>query len=154
MNRNKITTLPVSILLKNGAKIPEYALTASSGVDLHACLEAPIVLEPGQRQLVPTGLTMIIPEGYEAQIRPRSGLAFNHGITVLNTPGTIDAGYRGELKILLIHLGQEPFVIEPNMRVAQCVFAPVCQVAFQVVDSLDIEASDRQAGGFGSTGMR
>ena len=152
MNGAKKPNLSVLIALKNGAKMPQYAVQDSSGVDLHALLEAPIVVHVGQRVLVPTGISLSIPEGYEAQIRSRSGLALKHGITVLNSPGTIDAGYRGEIKVLLINLGQEPFTIEPNMRMAQCVFAPVCQAEFQMVEDLGL--SDRQEGGFGSTGVR
>ncbi len=132
--------------------MPQYALQDSSGLDLHALLEAPVVVHVGQRVLVPTGISLSIPVGYEAQIRPRSGLALKHGITVLNSPGTIDAGYRGEIKVVLINLGQEPFTIEPDMRMAQCVFAPVERVEFQMVEDLGL--SDRQEGGFGSTGVR
>jgi dUTP pyrophosphatase len=142
---------PVKILLKRGVNVPAYALADCSGVDLCAALDQPVVLSVGQRYLVPTGLFMSIPAGYEAQIRSRSGLALNHGVMVLNSPGTIDAGYRGEIKVLLINLGQEPFAIEPVARIAQCVFAPIARVHFQVVDDLD--ASDRGDSGFGSTGM-
>lgn len=145
------SSLPVKIVLKAGAKIPFYAIGGCSGVDLCALLSEPVVLSVGQRYLVPTGLFISIPDGYEAQIRSRSGMALNHGVSVLNSPGTIDAGYRGEIKVLLINLGQEPFVIEPNARVAQCVFAPVEQVVFHVVQ--DLESSERNQDGFGSTGM-
>ena len=143
--------LSVPILVKKGAKIPNYALASASGVDLPAFLDEPKVLEVGQRCLVPTGLSMAIPDGYEGQIRPRSGLALNHGITVLNAPGTIDAGYRGEIKVLLINLGHTPFTIEPSMRIAQCVFAPITLVQFTLVDTLRV--SERQEGGFGSSGV-
>lgn len=134
-----------------GAQMPSYALAHCSGVDLCAAWDEPVVLPVGQRLLVPTGLLMAIPSGYEAQIRSRSGMALNHGVVVLNSPGTIDAGYRGEIKVLLINLGQEAFVIEPRARIAQCVFAPIARVNFQVVQDLD--ASERNQGGFGSTGM-
>ena len=144
--------LPVKIVLKAGAKVPSYALADCSGVDLCVASDEPVVLSVGQRHLVPTGLFMSIPAGYEAQIRSRSGLALNHGVVVLNSPGTVDAGYRGEIKVLLINLGQDPFVIEPGARIAQCVFAPIARVNFQVVQNLD--ASDRGDSGFGSTGMQ
>ncbi|MBM3632058.1 MAG: dUTP diphosphatase [Alphaproteobacteria bacterium] len=146
-----ITDLPVKIVLRTGTKMPFYALDDCSGVDLCAALDQSVALSVGQRYLVPTGLLMSIPAGYEAQIRSRSGLALNHGIMVLNSPGTIDAGYRGEIKVLLINLGQEPFVIEPCARIAQCVFAPIARVHFQVCQ--DLETSDRGDAGFGSTGM-
>ena len=143
--------LPVKIVLKTGAKMPFYALADCSGVDLCAAGDQPVILSVGQRLLVPTGVFIALPGGYEAQIRSRSGMALNHGVVVLNSPGTIDAGYRGEIKVLLINLGQEPFIIEPLARIAQCVFAPIARVHFQVVDDLD--ASARNQGGFGSTGM-
>ena len=143
--------LSVPIVVKNGAKIPSYALADSSGVDLPAFLNEPKILGVGQRALIPTGLSMAIPEGYEAQIRPRSGLALNHGITVLNAPGTIDAGYRGEIQVLLINLSDQPFTIEPGMRIAQCVFAPITLVRFDSVAVLN--ASERHEGGFGSSGI-
>ena len=146
-----LTPLTIPIVLKNGAKCPKYALTDCSGVDLYALLDQSVELSVGQRYLVPTGLFMSIPSGYEAQIRSRSGLALNHGISVLNSPGTIDAGYRGEIKVLLINLGQEPFVIEPGARIAQCIFSAVEHVVFQEVEELGV--SDRDHGGFGSTGM-
>lgn len=143
--------LEVPVVLKDGAKMPSYACDASSGVDLCAFLKKPVTLEVGQRLLIPTGLFMEIPEGYEAQIRSRSGLALKYGVVVLNSPGTIDAGYRGEIQVLLMNFGQESFVVEPGMRMAQCVFAAVSQVRFQAVMALG--SSDRQGGGFGSTGL-
>ena len=145
-----IPTVQVNIVSQSGVQIPEYALDESSGVDLRAFLDAPVTLNVHQRVLIPTGLNMAIPTGYEAQIRSRSGLALNHGIIVLNSPGTIDAGYRGEIKVLLINLGQDPFIIEPHMRMAQCVFTPVVRARFHRVDRL--AASERESGGFGSTG--
>lgn len=137
-----------------GIELPAYETPGAAGMDLRAAVagDAPMVLEPGKRALVPTGFIFEIPFGYEAQIRPRSGLAFKNGITCLNTPGTIDSDYRGEVKVLLINLGEEPFVIERGMRIAQTVIAPVTQVAVREAD----EASEtaRGAGGFGSTGVR
>jgi dUTP pyrophosphatase len=134
-----------------GLNLPQYATALSAGVDLEAAVDAPMTLKPGERALVPTGLAMALPAGYEAQIRPRSGLAFKNGVTVLNSPGTIDADYRGEVKVLLINHGQQDFVIERGMRIAQMVIAPFTQVSWQVVDTLDETA--RGAGGFGSTGV-
>ena len=123
-------------------------------MDLRAAVEtdAPLTLTPGKRALVPTGLVFEIPHGYEGQIRPRSGLAFKHGITCLNTPGTVDSDYRGEVKVLLANLGDEPFVIERGMRIAQMVIAPVTQVA--VREATEASETARGAGGFGSTGVR
>ncbi|MBY0406164.1 MAG: dUTP diphosphatase [Rickettsiales bacterium] len=138
--------------LPHGASLPlpEYATPQAAGVDLMAAIDADITLAPMQRQLIPTGIAIALPDQYEAQIRPRSGLAFKHGISVLNTPGTIDADYRGEIKVLLINFGQENFTVTHGMRIAQMVVAPVSHVTFQQVESLD--ESQRGAGGFGSTG--
>jgi dUTP pyrophosphatase len=132
--------------------LPEYATIHSAGVDLMAAIDADMVLKPMQRSLVPTGIAIALPDNYEAQVRPRSGLALKHGISLVNTPGTIDADYRGEIKVLLINLGQEDFVITRGMRIAQMVVAPVTQVSFATVDSLD--ATQRSDGGFGSTGVK
>ena len=129
---------------------PAYATPQSAGVDLKANLEAPVTLQPLQRTLVPTGLFIALPAGFEAQVRPRSGLAAKHGITVLNTPGTIDADYRGEIKVILVNLSQEPFEIVPGERIAQMVIARHEQVQWEEVEELD--ATERGAGGFGSTG--
>jgi dUTP pyrophosphatase len=129
---------------------PAYATPQSAGVDLKANLEEPVTLQPLQRTLVPTGLFIALPAGFEAQVRPRSGLAAKHGITVLNTPGTIDADYRGEIKVILVNLSQEPFEIVPGERIAQMVIARHEQVQWEEVDELD--ATERGAGGFGSTG--
>ena len=129
---------------------PSYATPQSAGVDLKANLEEPITLQPLQRTLVPTGLFMALPAGFEAQVRPRSGLAAKHGITVLNTPGTIDADYRGEIKVILVNLSNEPFEIVPGERIAQMVIARHEQVEWEQVEELD--ATARGAGGFGSTG--
>ncbi|MDX1974808.1 MAG: dUTP diphosphatase [Rickettsiales bacterium] len=130
--------------------LPEYATELSAGVDLMAAIDAEVTLKPMERRLIETGIAIALPANYEAQIRPRSGLAFKHGISLVNTPGTIDADYRGELKVLLINLGQEPFVITRGMRIAQMVVAPVSRVSFEVAESL--EDTERSAGGFGSTG--
>ncbi|WP_299302127.1 dUTP diphosphatase [uncultured Fretibacterium sp.] len=128
--------------------LPEYATPASAGVDLRAS-EARVI-PPGGRALVPTGLRIALPEGYEAQVRPRSGLALKHGVTLPNSPGTIDADYRGEIGVILMNLGQEPFVVEPGDRIAQMVVAPVARVAWSEAEVLD--ATERGEGGFGSTG--
>ena len=134
--------------------LPAYETAGAAGMDLRAAVpeEAPLVLRPGARTAVPTGLAFALPEGFEAQVRPRSGLALKSGVTVANAPGTIDQDYRGELKALLINLGEEDFVIRRGDRVAQLVIAPVVQAAWRGVGDLD--ATDRGAGGFGSTGGR
>jgi dUTP pyrophosphatase len=136
----------------DGLTLPAYETALSAGMDLRAAVpeDAPIMLKPGERCLAPTGLTIALPAGYEAQVRPRSGLALKHGITCLNTPGTIDADYRGEVKVILINLGQAPFSISRGERIAQMVIAPVTQARWEVVDALPETA--RGAGGFGSTG--
>ncbi len=133
-----------------GLQLPTYATEQSAGMDLTAALEEAFDLEPGMRTLVPTGLSMALPIGFEAQIRPRSGLALKHGVTVLNTPGTIDADYRGEIKVILANLGTEVVTIERGMRIAQMVIAKHEHVAWSVVEDLD--ETERGAGGFGSTG--
>lgn len=130
--------------------LPAYETAQSAGMDLAAAIDAPISLAPGDRAMVPTGLAIALPAGFEAQVRPRSGLAAKNGVTVLNTPGTVDADYRGEVKVILVNLGQETFEIERGMRIAQMVIAPVTQARFAEVDSLTETA--RGAGGFGSTG--
>jgi dUTP pyrophosphatase len=132
--------------------LPRYETAQSAGMDLRAAIAEDITLNPGARTLVPTGLVVALPDGYEAQIRPRSGLALKHGITCLNTPGTIDADYRGEVKVLLINLGSEPVTFTRGDRIAQMVVAPVIQAVWREVDSLDETA--RGAGGFGSSGRR
>ncbi|MFO7177750.1 MAG: dUTP diphosphatase [Pseudomonadota bacterium] len=130
--------------------LPEYRTTGAAGLDLEAALEQPIVLAPGERRLVPTGLVLEIPEGYEGQVRPRSGLALRHGISMVNAPGTIDADYRGEIGVLLVNLGQEPFRIEPRARIAQLVIAPVARA--RLVETSEVSATERGPGGYGSTG--
>ncbi len=135
-----------------GLPLPAYQSALAAGFDFTAAVadDAPLTLQPGARALVPTGLAMALPEGFEAQVRPRSGLAMKQGLTVLNAPGTIDADYRGEVQVLLINLGTEPVVITRGMRIAQCVIATIARAIFTEVDALDQTA--RGAGGFGSTG--
>ena len=135
-----------------GLQLPAYETIGSAGMDVRAAVPEgePIVLAPGERNMVPTGLSVAIPQGYEIQVRPRSGLAAKHGLTCLNTPGTIDSDYRGEIKVILINLGQEAFTIQRGERIAQLVLAPVTRLVWQSVDTLD--ETDRGAGGFGSTG--
>ncbi len=139
-------------LLPHGRDLdmPSYATEMAVGMDLAAAVSEEIILEPGQRVLVPTGLEMAVPPGYEAQVRPRSGLALTHGIIVPNTPGTIDPDYRGEVKIILLNMGTEPFIIQRGMRVAQMVIVPAVQAAVRTVDELP--PTGRGDGGFGSTG--
>lgn len=144
-----MTTIPCTVA--SGAILPSYQTAGAAGADLCAYLPEPVVLTPGQRAMVPTGLSFAIPSGYEIQVRPRSGLAAKNGITVLNSPGTIDSDYRGEVKVILINLGTENFTISHGDRIAQMVVAPVVQAQFQVVESLS--ATERGQGGFGSTGI-
>ena len=132
--------------------LPQFETTQSAGMDLRANIDALVVLQPGDRALIPTGIKMSLPDGYEAQIRPRSGLAYKHGITVLNSPGTIDADYRGDVGVLLINHGREAFTVEDGMRVAQMVVAQYSQFEWESVEDLDETA--RGAGGFGSTGKQ
>ena len=131
--------------------LPEYATVQSAAVDLLAAVTEDVVLAPGARTLIPTGLAIALPDGYEAQVRPRSGLALKNGITLLNTPGTIDADYRGEIGIILMNLSQEDFTVERGMRIAQMLIAPVTRLTWNAVSSLDM--SKRGSGGFGSTGV-
>lgn len=130
--------------------LPQFETAQSAGMDLRANIDAPVVLQPGDRALIPTGIQMALPDGFEAQIRPRSGLAYKHGVTVLNSPGTIDADYRGDVGVLLINHGKEAFTVEDGMRVAQMVIARYSQLSWNAVSDLD--ATDRGEGGFGSTG--
>lgn len=133
-----------------GAKLPEYQTAGAAGADVCALLDEPVTLQPGERRMIPTGLFFEIPEGYEIQMRPRSGLAYKYGVTCVNSPGTIDCDYRGESKVILINLGQEPFVINNGDRIGQIVVAPVTRGTFVTVDRLS--ETERGAGGFGSTG--
>jgi len=137
--------------LEDYAKIPKYMTNDSSGMDLYACISDSIVIKPMERKLIPTGISISLPTGYEAQIRPRSGLAIKHGITILNTPGTIDADYRGEIKIILINLSNKNFIVENGDRIAQMIINKVEKAEFHLVSELD--TSSRGAGGFGSTGI-
>jgi dUTP pyrophosphatase len=136
--------------LNDGATIPARATAGAAGLDLCACLEEPLTLAPAARALVPTGLAIALPAGHEGQVRPRSGLAAKHGVTVLNAPGTIDEDYRGEVKVILVNLGAEPFVVSHGDRIAQLVVVPVTRVEPELVASL--EETPRGSGGFGSTG--
>ena len=140
----------IKVVNKSGRELPQYATESSAGVDLRAAISEPITLEPLQRAMVPTGLYMEIPKGYEGQVRPRSGLAAKHGVTVLNTPGTIDADYRGEIRVILVNLSSQAFEIQPGERIAQMVFARHETAQWEEVSEL--EESARGAGGFGSTG--
>lgn len=142
--------LSVKIVNTSPHPLPAYATVASAGVDLHADLESPILLKPLERKVIPTGLYMELPIGYEAQVRPRSGLAIKHGITVINSPGTIDADYRGEIKVGLVNLSDATFEIKPGERIAQMIIAKHEQVAWVPVETLS--DTDRGAGGFGHTG--
>jgi dUTP pyrophosphatase len=140
--------------LPHGADLPlpGYATAGAAGMDLLAAVDAPVTLPPGGRALIPTGLAVALPPGHELQIRPRSGLALRHGIVVPNTPGTIDEDYRGEVQVILLNAGADPFTVERGMRIAQAVLSPVLRAAWEEADSLDDTA--RAAGGFGSTGHR
>ena len=140
----------IRIINKSHHPLPAYATPQSAGMDLRADINEPISIAPGERVLVPTGLYIALPEGYEAQIRPRSGLAFKHGITILNSPGTIDADYRGEIKVLLINLSNETFEIHDSERIAQMIVAPFAKVEWEQTDTLD--TTQRGEGGFGHTG--
>ena len=142
----RVTQLPHAV----GLPLPAYATAGAAGLDLQAAVTEPMVIEPGARALVPTGLSIAVPEGFEAQVRPRSGLALKHGLTVPNSPGTIDSDYRGEVKVILANLGTEAVTIDRGMRIAQLVVARFERIAWRQVDSLDETA--RGSGGFGSTG--
>lgn len=144
--------IKVEIINKSNNPLPEYATISSAGLDLRADISEPIVLEPMQRMAVPTGIYIALPEGYEAQIRPRSGLALKHGITLMNTPGTIDADYRGEIKAIMANLSTEPFTIQPGERICQMVIARYAHAEWLEVSNLD--ETERGNGGFGSTGTK
>ena len=148
-----ITVLLKALHPELGDKValPTAMSTHAAGMDLSAALDTPVTLDPGERRLIPCGFAMALPPGFEAQLRPRSGLALKHGITMLNSPGTIDADYRGEVKALLVNLGQEPFQVTPGMRIAQMVIAAVQPAVVEVVTQLEDTA--RGAGGFGSSGV-
>jgi len=142
----------VKVVNLSSHELPKYSTNESAGLDLHAELQSPITLEPGQRRLIPTGLKIALPTGYEAQVRPRSGLAYKHGITVLNSPGTIDADYRGDVGVILINHGSESFTIENGERIAQLIIAKFVQIDWDEV--LDLSSTSRGEGGFGSTGVK
>lgn len=142
--------MQIKVINESKHPLPEYQTTYSAGLDLRADLENPILLAPLERKLIGTGLFIELPAGYEAQIRPRSGLAYKHGITVLNSPGTIDADYRGEIKVLLVNLSQEPFTVQDGERIAQMVIARHEQINWE--ESQDLTQTERGAGGYGSTG--
>ena len=144
--------IKIKVVNRGHQQLPAYATPQSAGMDLRANLDAPITLHPMERRLIPTGLRIALPEGYEAQVRPRSGLALKHGLTVLNTPGTIDADYRGEIGVVLINLSQEDFVINDGERIAQMVIARHEQGDFVVVEELD--ETERGEGGYGHTGVK
>jgi dUTP pyrophosphatase len=142
----------VPVINRSPYPLPAYATPGSAGLDLRAHLEESRTLQPGERALIPTGLSLALPDGYEAQVRPRSGLALKHGITVLNSPGTVDADYRGDVGVILINLGHEPFEIAPGDRIAQLVVAAYAQVDWTLVETLP--ETERGSGGFGHTGTR
>jgi dUTP pyrophosphatase len=142
--------MQIKVINESRHALPAYQTSLSAGLDLRASLETPIVLKPLQRALIPTGLFLELPEGFEAQIRPRSGLAYKHGVTVLNSPGTIDADYRGELKVLLVNLSEEEFIIEDGERIAQMVIAKHETISWQ--ETAELSVTERGAGGYGSTG--
>lgn len=144
--------IEVQIVNNSGFDLPKYETIFSSGLDLRSCSESDVILRPLERSLIPTGLFVAIPEGFEAQVRPRSGLAFKHGITVLNTPGTIDADYRGEIKVILVNLSNKEFIVVPGERICQLVFAKVEQIKWDQVESLN--STTRGTGGFGHTGLK
>ena len=136
--------------LRETAIVPGYATEHAAGMDLHAALDASLELAPGERALIPTGLALEIPPGFEGQVRPRSGLALRQGVALVNSPGTIDADYRGEVGVIVINHGSDPVVFAPGDRIAQLVIAPVCRVAF--VEAAELDATRRASGGFGHTG--
>lgn len=142
--------IQVPLQAENDELIPTYSTEGAAGADVRANVKEPVVIEPGSTALIPTGLKMAIPMGYEIQVRPRSGLAAKHAVTVLNTPGTIDADYRGEIGVILINHGKTAFTVTPNMRIAQLVLASVCQAVFTVDE---LTATNRGVGGFGHTGV-
>ena len=144
--------ITVKVINSSANELPQYATELSAGMDVRANLAEPIVLQPMQRVLVPTGLRVELPAGYEMQLRPRSGLALRHGITLLNTPGTIDADYRGEIGVIMVNLSTEPFTINPGERICQAVVAPYTRVDWQ--PATELSNTDRGEGGFGHTGKK
>jgi dUTP pyrophosphatase len=153
MSSGERPVLRVHVLKPELARLPRYASSGAAGLDLSAALEAPLQLAPGGRAAVPTGLSIALPPGHEGQVRPRSGLASKHGVTVVNAPGTIDEDFRGEVHVLLVNLGDEPYAIAPGDRIAQLVVAPVTRVEVLAVDdAAALGATERGGGGFGSSG--
>ncbi len=144
-------TLKVKIINRSGMELPAYETTESAGMDVRACLDAPVTLGMLERALIPTGLRVQLPAGYEMQIRPRSGLALRHGLTLANSPGTVDADYRGEIGVIVINLSREPFTINPGERICQMVVAPYTRVQWEAVEEID--RTKRGDGGFGHTGL-
>ena len=144
--------MEIKVINRSTNELPAYATALSAGMDIRANLSESLILQPLERRLVPTGLFLEIPEGFEVQIRPRSGLAFKHGVTVLNSPGTIDADYRGEVGVLLVNLSNEPFEIQHGERIAQMVVASYTQA--ELIETTELSATDRGSGGFGSTGKK
>ena len=142
----------VKVVREKGVELPKYETKGSAGMDVRANIKEPITLKSLERILIPTGLKVAIPEGYEIQVRPRSGLAIKHGITMLNTPGTVDSDYRGELKVIVVNLSNETYTIEPNERIGQFVLNKIEQIEFVEVEELD--STERGHGGFGSTGLK
>lgn len=149
MSNHKTVSIP--LILSEGAEVPLYASDLAAGADVRACLKQDVIIKPGESALIPTGIRVAIPEGFEIQVRPRSGLAYKHQMTVLNTPGTIDADYRGEIGIILINHGKEPFTVTHGMRIAQLVIAPVVQALF--TQEALLSSTTRGEGGFGHTGV-
>ena len=147
-----VEVLEVTVVNCSDHDLPQYSTEQSAGLDLRASISESITLQPGEHRLIPTGLKIALPKGTEAQVRPRSGLAHKHGITVLNSPGTIDADYRGDVGVILINHGKEPFVVENGERIAQLVIARYVQLQWKPTE--DLSATDRGAGGFGSTGVK
>lgn len=148
---NLMERIKVKIINRSGHELPAYETPSSAGMDIHACLEEPVVLQPLQRALIPTGLRIQLPQGHECQIRPRSGLALKHGISLVNTPGTVDADYRGEIGVIMINLSDKPFTVNDGERIAQMVITQYNHVAWEPVDELD--RTKRGDGGFGHTGV-
>lgn len=146
-----MNNINIKVMASEGAVLPVYKTSGAAGADICALLKAPVTIPAGRSAMIPTGLFFAIPDGYEVQIRPRSGLAAKNGVTVLNTPGTIDSDYRGEINVILINLGQQDFVVNNGDRIAQMLVAPVIQAKFETVAALD--STERGAGGFGSTGV-
>lgn len=147
-----MNTCEIKCVAKDGVAVPSYETSGAAGADVRAFLNEPVVIPVGKRAMIPTGLFFAIPEGFEIQVRPRSGLAAKNGVTVLNTPGTIDSDYRGEVKVILINLGDADFTVNNGDRIAQLIVAPVTQGIFVKTDKLD--ETERGAGGFGSTGVK